>query len=118
MIAKALESVVEEKVAEKAKTVNLDSVLDFIKMTDNKEILSQIIAGINDNQVGRDLLDDDYQRRLEEDDEVVMKNDIPENMVEDLVEEYGLAETIATNYFNNLNGYALRDRIKDLIDNL
>jgi hypothetical protein len=110
MIAKALESVVEEKVSEKAGAVNLDSILEFIKTAD-RDSLNKIMVEVGETEIGAELNDDYYQRRLEQDDDVVMKEDIDVDLIDDI----GLLEDCFERYVLR---WGAREIVKNLIDEI
>lgn len=111
MVAKALESVVEQKLVEKAGKVNLDSVLEFIKTAD-RDSLNKIMIEVGETEIGAELNDDYYQRRLEQDYDVIMKSDIDV----DAVDEAGLLEDCFERYVEECSN--LREIIKQLVDEI
>lgn len=111
MITKALEAVVEQKVAEKATTVNLDSVIEFIK-TANDEEITHIFNAISDTDRGDELLDNFYQNKLEADDSIINKDELTIGDVDDA----GLLEDCFNHYVDNC--YDQKSLLKDIIDRI
>lgn len=111
MIAKALEAVVEQRVAEKAKEVNLDSVLEFIKTAD-REALNNMLIAIGETSIGSNLIQDIVERKIEENEELIYKDDIDVQTVD----ECGLLEDCYNEYLDN--ACDLREVAKDIIDRL
>ena len=111
LIAKALESVVEQKVAEKAKTVDLDSILEFIRNAD-RDSLNKIMIEVGGTEIGAELNNDYYQHRLEQDDDVIMRDYLDV----DTVDEAGLLEDCFGRYVRDCSD--LREVIKQLVDEL
>lgn len=111
MITKALEAVVEQKVAEKATTVNLDSVLEFIKTAD-REALNNMLIAIGETSIGSNLIQDIVERKIEEDEKLVHTDDIDVQMVD----ECGLLEDCYNEYLDN--ACDLREIAKDIIDRI
>lgn len=105
-----MESVVEQKVAEKTNAVNLNSVLEFIRNAD-RHSLNKIMIEVGETNVGRELDDDYYQRRLEQDDDVIMRDDLDVDMVDNA----GLLEDCFERYVEKFNK---REIIKKLVDEL
>lgn len=105
MISKALEAVVEQKVAEKATAVTIDSVLEFIKNADRKALNSMLVA-ISETSVGSNLIQDIY------------KDDIQADDVVNLVNEMDLNEFVFNEHWDNLDLFEKKEFIKDAIDNL
>lgn len=111
MIAKALETVVEQRVAEKTRAVDLDSVLEFIRNA-GRDSLNKIMIEVGETEIGAELNDDYYQHRLEQDDDVIMRHDLDV----DTVDEEGLLEDCFERYVEQCNN--LREIIKQLVDEL
>lgn len=84
MIQKALEAVVEQKVAEKATAVTIDSVLEFIKSAD-REALNNMLIAIGETSIGSNLIQDIVERKIEEDETLIHENNITDEQVETLV---------------------------------
>lgn len=117
MVAGMLQNIVDEQVA-KNTTTNLDSVLEFIKNASSEDITKIFFAVRDDNKHSEELFDNYYQGRLRNDDSVVNKDDLGDDEVKELVSDHDLESEIAEDYYGNLGCYDLKEKIKDLIDNL
>ena len=110
LIAKALESVVEQKVAEKTQeVVGLDSVLEFIRNSSGheRELIMKCLEDFH-----QDTLDEYYYSRLEGDSFIINKDELT---VED-VENAGILEDCYNEYLDN--ACDIRETIKDLVDRI
>lgn len=76
MISKAFKAVVKQKVAEKTESIktleSLQEKLDFIKTFNDDEITSVFNFLKNNNETFQDLLDIEYQNRLDDDDKMTI----------------------------------------------
>lgn len=116
MISKALEAVVEQKVAERSAT-NLDSVLEFVRNA-NRSDLEKILSVFAETTNGTEVLDDKYRTRRAGDDSVLVRDDITGEDVVELVGQMDLDEFIFNEYWDNLGEYDKKEFIKDVIDRL
>lgn len=117
MISKALEAVVEQKVAEKATAITIDSVLEFIKNAD-RESLNNMLIAIGETSIGSNLIQDIVERKIEEDETLIYKDGMADEDVIELVGEHGLEERIFEEHWDDLGAYNQKEFIKDAIDNL
>jgi hypothetical protein len=66
----------------------------------------------------QNTLENYYHERLDEDTSVINKDDIGDDEIKELVSDHDLESEIAEEYYNNLGSYDLKEKIKDMIDNL
>ena len=111
MITKALEAVVEQKVAEKATTVNLESIEKWVE-TASKEDMENLIQSLANNEYYKEIMDKQYQERLDDDNSIINKDDIDVDTVEDC----GLLEDCYERYLDK--SCDLREIAKDIIDRI
>lgn len=114
MVAGMLQNIVDEQVTKNA-TTNLDSVLEFIRNSteDDRKAIMQCLDDFH-----QDTLENYYQDRLDEDTSVINKDDIGDDEIKELVSDHDLEGEIAEEYYSNCPSYDLKEKIKDLIDNL
>lgn len=114
MVAGMLQNIIDEQVAKNA-TTNLDSVLEFIRNSteDDRKAIMQCLDDFH-----QDTLENYYQDRLDEDTSVINKDDIGDDEIKELVSDHDLESEIAEEYYSDCPSCDLKEKIKDLIDNL
>ena len=113
MIAGYLAKIIDDSIAEN-KTVNLESVSEFIKGSSNEDVLQVLYCIMNEHlEVVKNFVTD-YFEQLVDDEEFVRKSDIDADMVEEL----NLSEDVARNYLDNLGNYDLKEWICNKINDL
>lgn len=117
MISKALEAVVEQKVAEKATAVTIDSVLEFIKNAD-RDALNNMLIAIGETSIGDNLIKDIVEREIENDENLIYKDDIQADDVVKFVNEMDLNEFLFNEHWDNLDSFEQKEFIKDAIDKI
>lgn len=113
MIAGYLAKIIDDSIAEN-KTVNLESVSEFIKGSSNEDVLQVLYCIMNEHLDVVKHFVTDYFEQLVDDEEFVRKSDIDAGMVEEL----NLSEDVAKNYLDNLGNYDLKEWICDKINDL